>query len=185
MGYYIANHGVQQGPFDLGELPARGLRADSLVWTEGMPDWQRADAVAEVARLLPAPHPMTVPRPTIPLGSNDAIAASMPSAVPLGVPGGMLDYHSVVHRQGNGMAVASMVLGIVSVPTLALYCMGVVLAILSIIFGFVARARVQRGETQVGAGMALAGLILGFVSLGLCAIGVVFIAVMIARAPWS
>ena len=75
MGYYIANKGVQEGPFELLELPQHGLRADSLVWAEGMPDWTRADAIAEIAALL-APAPVAAP-----IG-NDVIPAPPIEAMP-------------------------------------------------------------------------------------------------------
>jgi hypothetical protein len=61
----------------------------------------------------------------------------------------------------NGMAVASMILGIVSFPLTILYCAGIITALLAIIFGFIARGKVRRGEASSGKGMALAGVILG------------------------
>ena len=53
----------------------------------------------------------------------------------------------------NGMAIASLVCGIVG-------CFYGVPAILAIVFGFVARGQIKR-EPQQGSGMALAGIILG------------------------
>ena len=49
MSYYFANKNVQQGPFELNQLLEKGLRPDSLVWTDGMKDWVRADSVPDVA----------------------------------------------------------------------------------------------------------------------------------------
>lgn len=51
--YFIAIGGAQQGPFPGQELLSRGMRADSLVWCDGMGEWQRADTVAELAAMLP------------------------------------------------------------------------------------------------------------------------------------
>ena len=63
----------------------------------------------------------------------------------------------VVQRSTNGLAVASMVLGI-----LWIYWIG---SILALVFGFVARQQIkQRGEA--GDGMAIAGIVLGCVGLG-------------------
>jgi hypothetical protein len=64
----------------------------------------------------------------------------------------------VVQRSTNGLAVASMVLGI-----LWIYWIG---SILALVFGFVARQQIkQRGEA--GDGMAIAGIVLGCVGLGM------------------
>ena len=46
--YYLAVGGQQQGPYPLSELPARGMRADTLVWREGMAQWLPADQVPEI-----------------------------------------------------------------------------------------------------------------------------------------
>lgn len=60
------------------------------------------------------------------------------------------------HRGTNGMAIASMVLGI-----LWIFGLG---SILALIFGYVALSQVKRsGET--GRGMAIAGVVLGWVGL--------------------
>ncbi|MFF5718766.1 DUF4190 domain-containing protein [Streptomyces buecherae] len=63
----------------------------------------------------------------------------------------------VATQRTNGLAVASMVLGI-----LWLYWVG---SILALIFGYVARNQIrERGEG--GGGMATAGLVLGWVGVG-------------------
>jgi hypothetical protein len=63
----------------------------------------------------------------------------------------------------NGMAIASLVLGIIP-------CTGIT-SILAIVFGFIARNQIeQSGGTQQGSGLALAGIILGFVWVGLSVI---------------
>lgn len=71
-------------------------------------------------------------------------------------------------RATNGLAIASMVLGIVWV-----YWIG---SILALIFGYVARKQI-RERNQSGDGMAIAGIVLGWVGVGflllVVAIGVV------------
>ena len=62
--FFIAIVGVQQGPFPSHELLARGMRADSLVWCEGMGDWQRADTVPELAAVLPGRQQSMPPQMT-------------------------------------------------------------------------------------------------------------------------
>lgn len=68
----------------------------------------------------------------------------------------------------NGMAVASMVLGI-----LCLYGIGSVLAL---VFGYQAKAQIERsGGRESGRGMAIAGIVLGWIGIGLMAFIVVAI----------
>jgi hypothetical protein len=75
----------------------------------------------------------------------------------------------------NGLGTTALVLAIVGL----LFCWsvfgGIVLGILAVIFGFVGRGRVKRGEANNG-GVATAGIILGFLSV---IAGVVFIALYV------
>ena len=67
-------------------------------------------------------------------------------------------------RRTNGLAIASMVLGIVW-----LYWIGSVLAL---VFGYIARKQIrERGES--GDGMAIAGIVLGWVGVGIVGLGAV------------
>ena len=74
-----------------------------------------------------------------------------------------------VPRTTNGLAIASMVLGI-----LWLYWVG---SILALIFGYVARSQI-RERNQAGDGMAIAGIVLGWIGVGI----VLFVFVMAAMA---
>ena len=79
MKYYIANNGRQTGPFELHELLANGLSANSYVWCETMPNWLPATQVPEVAALLRQAPPAssdfasTIPNPDKELGMTDAL----------------------------------------------------------------------------------------------------------------
>jgi hypothetical protein len=185
MDYYIGINGTQQGPFKLQDLPSKGLRVDSLVWAEGMPDWQRADAVPEVAALLgprataAAPEPAAMPDPSPPPTAAPSASAANPAA---SQPQGVLGYQSYAEAPKNGLAIASMVLGIVSYPMCIIWYFGIVTALLAIVFGFMARSRINSGQTSVGAGMALAGIILGFVWFGLALIMLAFVLVVFVAA---
>lgn len=48
MNYYIAEGTTQRGPFSEQELASAGLRAEQLVWREGLPQWVLAGQVAEL-----------------------------------------------------------------------------------------------------------------------------------------
>ena len=68
-------------------------------------------------------------------------------------------------RRTNGMAVASMVLGI-----LWIYWIG---SILALVFGYTAKQQIrERGET--GDGMATAGIVLGWIGVGFLGLGLLF-----------
>lgn len=68
--------------------------------------------------------------------------------------------------QGNGMAVASLVLGILAVPFGLVTWPGALLGILAIIFGALG---ISKGnKVGKGKGMAIAGLVLGVLGLLIC-----------------
>jgi hypothetical protein len=77
-------------------------------------------------------------------------------------------YAGPVRAGVNGLAIASMVLGIVWI-----YWLGSVLAL---IFGYVARNQIRR-QNQSGDGMAIAGIVLGWVGLGMLLL-VIFLGVL-------
>jgi len=67
-------------------------------------------------------------------------------------------------QRTNGLAIASMVLGI-----LWLYWIG---SILALVFGYIARNQIrERGES--GGGMATAGIVLGWIGVGFIGVGIV------------
>jgi hypothetical protein len=68
-------------------------------------------------------------------------------------------------QRTNGLAIASMVLGI-----LWLYWIG---SILALVFGYVARKQI-RERNEGGGGMATAGIVLGWIGVGILAVGIVF-----------
>jgi hypothetical protein len=88
-----------------------------------------------------------------------------PAAGPYPPPGYGYGY---VHRATNGLAIASMVLGILWV-----YWIG---SILALIFGFIARRQIKE-RNESGDGMAIAGIVLGFVGLATLIVVVVIFAV--------
>ena len=76
--------------------------------------------------------------------------------------------------KNNGMAIASMVLGIVAIPLICCRLVGIVPAILAIVFGFLSKKKIAESNgLEIGKGMSLAGIILGFVTVGICAIIIV------------
>jgi hypothetical protein len=85
-----------------------------------------------------------------------------------GAPGYAYPGYTNTSQGTNGMAIASMVLGILWV-----YWIG---SILAIVFGFVALNQIKQRQ-QAGRGMAIAGLILGFIGLATLVLVIILVAV--------
>jgi hypothetical protein len=78
--------------------------------------------------------------------------------------------------QTNGLAVASLVLGILGVVLFWTVWGGVILGVLAIVFGAVGRGRANRGAPNKG--MATAGLVLGIVGL----VGSILFVILVVNA---
>jgi len=52
MTYYMADGNQQKGPFALDQFLGQGMRRETLVWREGMPQWQKAESVPELLGLF-------------------------------------------------------------------------------------------------------------------------------------
>ena len=79
-------------------------------------------------------------------------------------------------RSTNGLAIASLVLGI-----LWIYWIG---SILAVIFGHVALSQIKKDPSSVGRGLAIAGLVLGYIGVATLAV-VIVIAIGLNSATWS
>jgi len=55
--YYVDGNNQQQGPIDAAQLPSFGVTAKTLVWCEGMANWQAAGEIPELASLFAAKQP--------------------------------------------------------------------------------------------------------------------------------
>lgn len=86
-------------------------------------------------------------------------------------------YKNTPPEEPSGMAIASLVLGIISV---VISCAGynIITAILAIIFG-----AIHLGKRRSRRGMAIAGIVLGIISIALFVIVIVIAAVAIGTSP--
>lgn len=50
--YYTVENGVQKGPFTIENLSTQNLTPDTLVWRQGLSEWQKASSFPELAPLL-------------------------------------------------------------------------------------------------------------------------------------
>ena len=94
MNYYILVNGQQTGPFSIEQLSVTGIEPDTMVWTEGMSEWQPAWQIAALATIMkpsigaaPQPQPAPQPRPdynmqavnnAVPQADNDPYAPLQP-----------------------------------------------------------------------------------------------------------
>src|SRR5438445_9072977 len=86
MNYFMADGNVQKGPFPVDQLLGQGLKRDTLVWREGMGQWQKSESVPELAGLFTGypqqPQQQYAPPPP-PQGGG---VAPPPPGVALGQP---------------------------------------------------------------------------------------------------
>lgn len=81
MNYYVAEGTTQRGPLNEQELSASGLRPDTLVWREGMPQWVPAGSVPELRQFLGNP-PAGEPQAPMPDPPAAPIQYAMPGYAP-------------------------------------------------------------------------------------------------------
>ena len=188
MSYQIARNGDTLGTYTEEELVEAVELGDVLVtdlaWTEGMEDWvlvetlveiEEEDEATESAPEQPAtPHPKEKPTESMvrPLGQPHATTHyTAPPAAPVvsperyGAPAPRMvrgsPYASIPrgHYGPAGSAIASLVLGILSLALLFLT------GVPAILCGHMARKKIRRsGGTFSGHGMAVAGMVLGYVT---------------------
>lgn len=84
----------------------------------------------------------------------------------------------------NGLAITSLILGIVSIPMLLCYGSGVLFGIAALITGLIARGQINKsGGAQGGGGMALAGIITGGIGGVLVGGAIIVIAILLLLGP--
>jgi hypothetical protein len=151
MEYFFAQGDQQRGPYTLEQLAPLGLKPDTLVWHDGLPEWKQAGALPELASLFAPRRP---------------IAGVVPPAASAPAPALVYQTAAGIGGHTNGMAIASLVLGIVGLVTMVCYFIGILPGILAIVFGVLARKQIRLTGEQ-GSGIATAGLICGWIAAGL------------------
>ena len=87
-----------------------------------------------------------------------------------------------VQSENSGLAIASLVLGFLSIPVSFCYGAGLPLAIAAVITGNIDRSRSIKEGKKVG-GMTKAGLIMGWIVIGLGILAVIIIAILLILGP--
>lgn len=176
MNWYYAKNGHQNGPLpteDMIDRIAMGEIAQSdLAWCEGMGDWL---PVAEIPQLkVEAPVKAESPSQAAPVSAAAPSPYQAPAAAPAPVSHQMMPGQPV----SQGLAIASLVCGILSLVGCCVYPVAGPLAIVAIVLGFVTLSKVKGNPAAYGGkGMAKAGLITGF-------LGLLGVAVIIGLGIW-
>lgn len=189
MQYHIGRNGSQLGSFPEEEIRS-GLQdgtffPEDLAWREGMSEWQPLSVVMPGTPASPAAGTLSLekaaePMPGAPMAGGGLSNSPQPAApfAPTTVwppaPGGVA-HVGVAVMPVPGTAIASLVLGIVSMVTCYF---GFLFAIPGAICGHIAMSKIKAsGNRFEGKGLALAGLILNYVWLGLFVLVVGFLVV--------
>lgn len=155
MQWYYSKNSTQLGPVEEPELHAKlasgEVGAADMVWREGMVDWVVVSTVPELMAVIRAGHAQGPASPYAP----PIVPGAAPMPVPMGPP-------------TSGLAIASMVCGILSLSTCMCMLFTGVFAIPAVICGHMALNRINEPGARIsGRGMAIAGLITGYLSIGL------------------
>ncbi|MCE5326814.1 MAG: GYF domain-containing protein [Planctomycetaceae bacterium] len=204
MDWYYANGGRQSGPVSqetFQSLVDSGtITINTLVWHQGMPNWQTWSAVqaGETAAASPGapPRQELCSQCGLYCSTDDMIqyqgrwicATCKPAFVqqvqegtPVAPP---LQGPWAVGERTSGYSVAALVLGILSIPGCLCYGLpGLICGILAVIFSNMAQRQIEAGGVAPSsAGLAKAGRICGWIGLGLGAVYLVGIVVVIIIA---
>lgn len=90
-------------------------------------------------------------------------------------------YYAPVGPKNDGMSIAGLVCGISGLATLVLCGIGLIPAILGVVFGVIGMKKVDASNGSLqGRGMALAGAICGAVAIGLFVLYMIFVIIRVA-----
>ena len=143
MQFYVHHDGQQQGPLELELVRSRladgSYQGSDLGWHEGAADW--------------------LPLATIPALAGSAAVPPMPVGA---FPPRQMPVHAGQPPQSSGLAIASLILGILSL------FMALLTGIPAVICGHLSLSRIKRAQGALtGRGMAITGLILGYLGISL------------------
>lgn len=172
--YHVGRNGQQTGPFSIEQLKAMAASGElgpaDLVWKEGMAGWEPASNVpgvfspAEGTGQAPHAAPAPLAQATVlPPGTGFSPSATKP----------------------NSMALAGMILGIVSVTIGLCCCYGLPFSVAGIIVSILALNQIKTDPSnQPGRGMAVAGLCCSIASIIIAGLLMIF-GVALNVANWE
>ncbi|MFC7337418.1 GYF domain-containing protein [Haloferula chungangensis] len=188
--WYYAHDGKQSGPVPISEL--QRLASDGkfdpekdLVWREGQPDWKPASTVPELESLFKKKSPVeppvaegSAPASTTPTASYEAPRSEpapsyqTPSAAPVGA------------QKSIGLAVASMVCGLLALFSCVLWFVAIPFGIAAIVTGHLASSKIKHDSARFGGrGLALTGLVTGYLGVLLTVLATGFAGYLFLQSP--
>jgi hypothetical protein len=179
--YYYAQGDQRLGPVPAEQLPSLGVRAETLVWAEGMAGWVPAGSHPPLQYLCASPAAYAPPASAMYAATAQGTTAGyagVPGVSPLGYSpafAGAQYGQGSSPVPGNGEAIGSLVCGIMSIVLVCGYGIGLVLGIIAVVLGHRANAA-HRRATGYASGMAVGGLVCGYIG---GAISLVWVVLMI------
>ncbi|GAA5482520.1 GYF domain-containing protein [Haloferula sargassicola] len=182
--WYYSHDGQQKGPVPVSELSRLASAGDfdpetDLVWREGMPDWQPAVTVDDLPFGKPAdPVPVETVEASAPGPSpyQSPVEAPAPTPAPAST--------APVPVATAGLAIASLVCGVIGFFTCFLWCLAIPAAVAAIITGHMAVSKIKaEPERLKGKGLATAGLVSGYLGLLLAVLYGIAMFWLVTRSP--
>ncbi|QJE98443.1 GYF domain-containing protein [Luteolibacter luteus] len=169
MNWYYATNGTQKGPVPTEDLKSRiamgEVSATDLAWREGMADWMPVGSIAELKPAEPEPRVEAAPPVSgIPSAPASHVPAASPAPQPYSPPGAPAG--TVLAPPSQGLAIASMICGIIALIFCCGWVIALPLAIVAIVLGHIAISKVNANpQRYTGKGLARTGLITGYLGL--------------------
>jgi hypothetical protein len=163
---FVVRGTEQAGPFTEAEIRSQlasgAITGDTMVWWEGLPEW------APLSR-TPLGAPAAVP-PAVPFA---APPAPPPTAIPPTVSA------SGIPPRTSTLAIVSLISGIIG---LMCWPTALILGIVAVVTGNMARGKMRKDPTESGNGLALAGLVIGYIEIALAVVGIAIYALVMIYA---
>lgn len=168
MPWHYVNQEREQTPVpddDVQALVTSGdITADTLIWQDGMGDWIPASQARP--DLFPSSSLQPVAHSSQPSTAFDSTQPSFAAPAPT-----------------SGLAIASLVCGILSVLGSWCYGGGFVVGVPAVVCGHMALSRIKMSNDQLGGrGLAIAGLVTGYIGILVSLAFVIFMVVVFAGA---
>lgn len=155
MKYFIAENGQQIGPLEITELTAHGLTVNSLVWHEGLPQWERAANVPELHPLLGID-----PQPPTPPPFGETIQPEPQAAIPAAPVNNysMPQQTIYVKPETNTLGTIGFILVVIAYVLFWMPGVNSILGLLGLLFSFIGLFKSPRGLAVAGFVMAMIGM---------------------------
>lgn len=181
MQYFMIIDGQQRGPFQRDMLVMQGLRPDTYVWREGMPNWAPASTMPELADLLIEESAFgsyaRPEEPVPPYNANGNAQGGFRSSAYGRQPYGQQPYSQqpygppAAHTNWFPWAIVSMVLGILS-------------SFIGLIFGIIATVKAKKANDLYNQGMDAEGSSANSTAMTMTILAFVFDVIGIGSSIW-